>query len=235
MANLRFWFTYLLHTLQLVAAQSTVQRNFGDGSYCLHCSASNALDALGCDLAFVFSGCFFGALLGDLGTCGVPSYSSASGKSCYSLGSCATSCTGADASGYYLDYCCFLPGSPFITPYLAGTTPPTPSPTKSTVPTPTASSKGITCNIVDTLANEYAAAAAGGPDALGYYGQVLNLACLRSTCINPACQRVASVRSTDPECANLGGSFDFEQAVFGKFTQNVDLNKVTHDAGKNFW
>jgi len=47
----------------------------------------------------------------DLGTCGVPDYSAASSKSCYSLGSCATSCTGTDASGYYLDYCCFMPGS----------------------------------------------------------------------------------------------------------------------------
>jgi hypothetical protein len=50
--------------LQLVAAQTTVTNTYADGSYCLHCSGATALDALGCDLAFIFSGCFFGALFG---------------------------------------------------------------------------------------------------------------------------------------------------------------------------
>lgn len=84
------------------------------------------------------------------------------------------------------------------------------------------------CDIVDTLASQYKATSTSGANVNGYYGQVLNLACLRGTCPNSGCQRVSAVRNKGPECANYG----FEQKVFGKFTTGVDVNKVAQDAGK---
>jgi hypothetical protein len=43
------------------------------------------------------------------------------------------------------------------------------------------------------------------------------LACLRSTCPNPACDFVRTFASSDPDCQDFTGSFDFENTVFSQF------------------
>jgi len=79
---------------------------------------------------------------------------------------------------------------------------------------------------VDNLAKQFAITSAAAPITNGYYRQILNLACLRSNCAHPDCDKVRKYANTDPECKNLQGSFSFEQAVFSKFAGNPDQGEL---------
>lgn len=88
--------------------------------------------------------------------------------------------------------------------------------------------KGLECDSVDTMARNYDIAQKNGPNAVGYYGQLLNLVCLRSNCTKvKACERVQGVRMlTGDECQSLNGEFDFENTVFGETAKGSDEASV---------
>ncbi|KAK5654466.1 hypothetical protein OQA88_7094 [Cercophora sp. LCS_1] len=90
--------------------------------------------------------------------------------------------------------------------------------------------KGLDCATVDTMARNYDIAVTNGPLAVGYYGQMLNLVCLRSHCAQPACDRVKDFASSDAECQNLSGSFTFEEAVFSQTAKSSTASSVADAA-----
>ncbi|KAH6684926.1 hypothetical protein F5X68DRAFT_233361 [Plectosphaerella plurivora] len=79
--------------------------------------------------------------------------------------------------------------------------------------------KGVPCDVVSNIADQYNASSTSSfGNALGSYGQILNLACLRSDCPDiDACVRRRELAGPPPsDCANLEGDFDFENAIFSQ-------------------
>lgn len=72
-----------------------------------------------------------------------------------------------------------------------------------------------------------------GPLSLGYYGQMVNLVCLRSTCPNAACARVKDQRVKSEECENLPASLPFEETVFRRIAKEAsDPQGIIETASK---
>lgn len=80
----------------------------------------------------------------------------------------------------------------------------------------------------------YELAKANGPLSLGYYGQMVNLVCLRSTCPNSACGRVADQRIKTEECANLPASLPFEETVFRRIANEASDPAAIIDIASEF-
>jgi hypothetical protein len=79
----------------------------------------------------------------------------------------------------------------------------------------------------------YQIAKMNGPLSLGYYGQMINIVCLRSTCSNVACGRVADQRAKTEECANLPASLPFEETVFRRIANEAsDPAKIIDTASE---
>ena len=127
---------------------------------------------------------------------------------------------------------------PFVNDYISTLGPGTPPITPPSPPSPKPQ-KGIPCDIVninhgsrfhfaqltvaqvDQLVKNYDIAKANGPKSLGYYGQMVNIACLRSSCSNPACDRVAAERVKEKECEDLPASLPFEEDIFGRIANQA--------------
>jgi hypothetical protein len=80
----------------------------------------------------------------------------------------------------------------------------------------------------------YEIAKANGPLSLGYYGQMINIVCLRSICPNAACSRVADQRVKNEECANLPASLPFEETVFRRIANEASDPATIIDTASEF-
>jgi hypothetical protein len=85
---------------------------------------------------------------------------------------------------------------------------------------------------VDTLVKNYEIAKASGPGSLGYYGQMVNIACLRSECTNPVCDRVKAEKVKTKECEDLSADVPFEQDIFSRIANEAsDPKDIANRAG----
>lgn len=85
---------------------------------------------------------------------------------------------------------------------------------------------------MDAIVKNYETAKSVSDDTLGYYGQVVNIICLRSACPNAACSRVDKKRSKKEKCQDLSQDMPFEKNVFSRIAKEAsDPVKIAEKAG----